>query len=178
MSFRSTVSKQPIAPTRRRSASSMRSNGYTSSPTSTHRPRSYLGSNTSPYYSTTSLGTSSSPYSSGSSSFNYSSAYGGTSSYKSPYFQNGYRGSSGYATLTIPATKSLSSYDSGHRSRAVSRNGSYHSRDRSTSRSRSQSVVSNGLGSKSISLTSLNSEGYVVSNSGTAIQFMFIGYNL
>lgn len=173
MSFRN---KQPIAPMRHRSSSTIRSNpsSYTSS-----RPRSlgYFGSNTMSY---------SSPYSTPSSYYNANNYNGYSSTYQSPYFQNGYRSnagksSSGYASLTIPA-KALSninvitpnyskSYDnnrdyvksdsSGHRSRRdAGRRSSYRDRERSLSRSRNS--LASSLGSRSISLTSLNSEGYVV----------------
>lgn len=190
MSFRS---KQPVAPPRHRSSSTQR-NGSTNGSSSYSRPRSigYFGSNTSPY---------SSPYNT-SVSNNYSSSYspfygGYTSNYKSPYFQNSYRsGGNGYASLTIPA-KALGninllnsnyggkSYDnirdykkgtgeSSHRSRQMTRTGSFN-RDRSLSKS--QSSIGSGMGSRSISLTSLNSEGYVVSFSlGFRKSFMFFIY--
>lgn len=163
--------KQPVPPLRRRSSSAVRN----SSSSYSNRPRSvgYYGSNTIGY---------SSPYST---TNPYSSSYGSYSSnYKSPYFPNGYRGSSassGYASLTIPA-KTLANIniitpnysktyensrdyiksDTGHRSRRdLSRTGSFRDRDRSLSRSRN-SLASSGLGSKSISLNSLTSEGYIV----------------
>lgn len=160
--------KQPIPPLRRRSASAVRSNGSSYS----NRPRSvgYYGANTMSYSSPYSTSTTN-PYSS-----SYNKNY--TSNYKSPYFSNSYRtSSSGYASLTIPA-KALNNYnistpsysnsskdytrnDTGHRSRRdLSRTGSFN-RDRSLSRSRN-SLVSSGMGSKSISLTSLTSEGYIV----------------
>ncbi|KAJ8983842.1 hypothetical protein NQ317_016447, partial [Molorchus minor] len=133
------------------------------------RPRSlgYYGSNTTPFSS--SYSNSSNPYSSSNSTSN---AYG--LNYQSPYFSNGYRtpsSTSGYASLKIPA-KSLSSVANNnysksygnereHRSRRdLSRANSYYGRDRSLSRSRN-SLASSGLGSRSISLSSLNSEGYV-----------------
>nr|XP_023022877.1 protein phosphatase 1 regulatory subunit 12B-like [Leptinotarsa decemlineata] len=157
--------KQPVTPTRHRSSSSARSTGSSYN----NRPRS-LGHYTSPYSSPYSNSTN--PYS----SFGNYNGYG--SNYQSPYFPNGYRGSTtssgGYASLKIPAKALLNlatssyakKYDSGndgtngsHVSRRdLSRGGSY--RERSVSRSRS-SLPSSGMGSKSISLTSLNSEGYV-----------------
>lgn len=171
MSFRS---KQPVAPSRHRSSSATR-NGNNNGLSFTNRPRS-MGyyNNMNPYSSYSSA--SSSPYNS------YSSPYNSyTSNYKSPYFSNNYRngGNSGYASLTIPA-KALTNtnvvipsyskmYDNsrdyvsndGHKSRReMHRSGSFN-RDRSLSRS--QSSLASGMGSKSISLTSLNSEGYIVS---------------
>lgn len=168
MSFRS---KQQVAPSRHRSSSATRnnSNGLSYS----NRPRSlgYFGSNMSPFSSYSS--NSSGPYSS------YTSPYNSyTSNYKSPYFSNGY-GTSGYASLTIPAkalaninvvtpsyskmydnSKDYVKNDSGHKSRRdLHRTGSFN-RDRSLSRSNS---VGSCMGSRSVSLTSLNSEGYVVS---------------
>ncbi|CAH0546537.1 unnamed protein product [Brassicogethes aeneus] len=163
MSFRSSKG----VPTRHRSSSSVRSNGSVGGYS---RPRSlgYFGSNTSAY---------SSPYSSPS-SYSPSSYSNYTSNYQSPYFPNGYRGSSGssgYASLTIPAkaltninvvTPSYSKtydnsrdYDGGHRSRRDSAR-SYANRERSLSRSRN-SLASSGMGSRSLSMTSLNSDtGY------------------
>ncbi|KAG5883940.1 hypothetical protein JTB14_003758 [Gonioctena quinquepunctata] len=160
------LNKQPVTPTRHRSSSSARSGGSSSY---NSRPRS-LGHYTSPYSSPYSNSTS--PYSS---SFTNYNGYG--SNYQSPYFPNGYRGSSsGYASLKIPAKALLNlstpsytkKYDSGSDSaknggshvsrRDLSRAGSY--RERSVSRSRN-SLPSSGMGSRSISLTSLNSEGYV-----------------
>ncbi|KAF7274260.1 hypothetical protein GWI33_013072 [Rhynchophorus ferrugineus] len=167
-------SKQPVPPVRHRSSSAARvgSSSYGS------RPRSvgYYGANTNPYSGSNAY---SSPYSNGSSysSLNsYNPSYG--SSYQSPYFPNGYRGASGaggYASLTIPA-KALSnvktltqnypkSYennylksDNGRRSRRdISRGSSY--RERSASRSMG-SLPGSGMGPRSMSLTSLNSEGY------------------
>ena len=162
--------KQPVPPLRRRSASAVRSNGNSY----TNRPRSvgYYGANTVAYSSP--YTTSTHPYSS------YNNNY--TSTYKSPYFPNGYRSgtSTGYASLTIPA-KTLANInvitpnysktyensndyiksDTGHKSRRdLGRAGSFN-RDRSLSRSR-HSVASSGMGSKSISLTSLSSDGYIV----------------
>lgn len=164
MSF---FSKQNVNP-RRRSSSAVRSGSSTSS---YNRPRS-MGHYTNPYSSPYSSSTTN-PYSSFST---YSSP---SSNYQSPYYPNGYRGatsSSGYASLKIPAKNLLNlstpnsykKYDSGSdslgtghssRSRDLSRAGSY--RDRSLSRSRSS--LASGMGSRSISLTSLNSEGYIVS---------------
>lgn len=181
MSFRS---KQPVAPARRRSSSAVRnsnSSGNTPLSSYTSRPRStgYYAGNTNSYYSPASA-ISSNGYSSSSSYNPFFSGY--TSNYKSPYFQNGYRSGNlaGYASLTIPAkalanvnvvTSSYSkSYDNkrdyikqdngGHRSRQMSRAGSF-TRDRSLSKSRTPSL-SSGMGSRSMSLTSLNSEGYIV----------------
>lgn len=165
MSFRS---RQPMPPSRHRSSSATRSGGGSSSASSYTRPRS-VGLFTSPFntnYSSSYGNNYSSPYSS------YSSTY------KSPYFTNGYKGSTTYASLTIPTPKAAlsnilpSNYDnsSNHRSRSISRQGSFN-RERSVSKSRSPSIVSSnnsvcngggGMGSRSISLTSLNSEGYVV----------------
>lgn len=162
MSFRS---RQPIPPTRHRSSSATRST-TSSNPSTYSRPRSVglFSSNPSSNNLFTSFSSGySSPYNN-----NYTSY---SSNYKSPYFTNGYKGSSsGYASLTIPA-KALANinlipnnysreYDSTNRSRSVSRQGSFN-RDRSVSKSRSPSVVS-GMGSRSVSLTSLNSEGYFV----------------
>lgn len=164
MSFRSR-SRQPVPPVRHRSSSASRTPSSPSSAalSSYSRPRSLFStSNTNPFNSASNLYSSYvSPYTSGNSA--YSSPY--SSGYKSPYFSNGYKGSSGYASLTIPANKfnflGTSNYDNG-RSRSISRQGSF-GRERSLSKSRSPSVVSgSGMGSRSISLTSLNSEGYVV----------------
>ncbi|KAJ8941348.1 hypothetical protein NQ318_004792 [Aromia moschata] len=157
--------KQPAVPSRHKSAVRNASSSYG------NRPRSvgYYGSNTAPF---TSSFSNSSPFSSLS---NSKSLYG--YNYQSPYFSNGYRtpssSSSGYASLKIPAKafQSASALDSAkdfikgeaeRRSRRdLSRGGSYYGRDRSLSRSRN-SLAAGGLGSRSISLTSLNSEGYVV----------------
>ncbi|KAK9731759.1 Ankyrin repeats (3 copies) [Popillia japonica] len=182
MSYRS---KQPIPPTRRRSSSAVRSGGTTTNPSSGyHRPRSYMGSHSSPFSSALAAIPSNTPYS----SFTPSSAYknysssGYSSNYKSPYFQNTSRSSAGYASLTIPA-KALTNInvvtpnyskmydnsreyaipsDTGHRSRQMTRNGSF-SRDSSLTRSQS-SLNGSGMGSRSHSLTSLNSEGYISGN--------------
>ncbi|KAJ8956486.1 hypothetical protein NQ314_006724 [Rhamnusium bicolor] len=154
--------KQPVASTRHRS-SSVRS-----------RPRSlsYYGSNTVPYSS--SYSNSSNPYSSISNYNSYSA------NYQSPYFSNDYRGTSsglGYASLKIPAKSSSNTpgysktYDNNrdyiknddHISRRDAAKTNVYNRNRSLSRSRN-SLSSGGMGSRSISLTSLNSEGYVVSN--------------
>ncbi|KAK9891465.1 hypothetical protein WA026_014697, partial [Henosepilachna vigintioctopunctata] len=165
------MSYQPVAPSRHRSSSAARttSSGYGSRP----RSMGFYG-NTSPYSSPYSTATSS-PYSSSLS--NYGGGY--SSNYTSPYFQNGYRSnasSGGYASLTIPAKAFATNYNvlapnyaknytkGAHRSRrdsSSSRGGSLRDRDRSASRSRSTLSGGSGLGSKSISLTSLNSEGYV-----------------
>lgn len=145
------LNSQPVPPTRHRSSSAVRSGNFNNS-----RPRS-LGHYSNPY---------SSPYSSTSNAFssfnNYSNGYG--LNYQSPYFPNGYRGSSGssgYASLTIPA-KAFGKSE--HLSRRdLTRGNSY--RERSLSRSRN-SLPSSSMGSRSISLTSLNSlnsEGYCVS---------------
>lgn len=127
---------------RPRSSSSLRSSSY-----SNGRPRS-LGQYTSSY---------SSPYST--SPYSFTTYNGCGSNYQSPYFPNGYRGSpaaNGYASLTFA---SKSPKKSEHISRRdLSRGTSY--RERSLSRS---STHLSGLGSRSISLTSLNSEGYSVS---------------
>lgn len=164
--------KQPIAPLRHRSSSATRSNGHSYN----NRPRS-VG-----YYGSTNNSSYGVPYPSTANP--YSSSYNNyASNYKSPYFPNGYRGGSGaagYASITIPA-KTLaninlvpSNYskihdnsrdyiksDNGHRSRRdLGRSGSFN-RDRSSSRSRS-SLTGSGMGSRSISLTSLSSEGYIV----------------
>ncbi|CAG9770585.1 unnamed protein product [Ceutorhynchus assimilis] len=194
-SYHTSRSKQPIPPVRHRSSSAVRSgtNSYNSRPRSvgyygsnSNNPygsnsSNHYGSNSSnPYGSNSnSYGAYSSPYNSSLSSYGgYNSSYG--SSYQSPYFPNGYRGStgsSGYASLTIPA-KSLTnvltqnyskSYDNNRdyikndaarrsRREQLARGNSY--RDRSVSRSRS-SLPGSGMGSRSLSLTSLNSEGYI-----------------
>lgn len=171
MSFRN---KQPST-SRHRSSSATR-NG-SSNVSYGNRPRSlgYFGSNTTPY---SSYSGPSNAYSAYNPSYN---SYAG-SNYKSPYFSNNYRngaGSSGYASLTIPAkaltninvvtpsysrmydnNKDYIKSDGGHKSRRdMNRSGSF-SRDRSLSRS--QSSLASGMGSRSISLTSLNSEGYIV----------------
>lgn len=178
--------KQPVAPLRHRSSSAVRSNGTSYS----NRPRSvgYYGANTTAYSSPYTT-TTTNPYSS------YNSSY--TSNYKSPYFPNGYRSgvtSTGYASLTIPA-KTLANInlitpnysktydnnnrdylksDAGHRSRRdLGRTGSFN-RDRSLSRSRN-SLASSGMGSKSVSLTSLSSEGYIVRIAGTVFSFFSSG---
>lgn len=163
MSF---FNKQPAPPARHRSSSSVRSSGGNGS-SYNNRPRSlglFSNSYSSPYSSSTS------PYSSALNNYN---SYSGN--YQSPYFPNGYRGStgsSGYASLTIPASSVLKSFqkkydnsngkDGSHVSRRELNRGSSY-RERSLSRSRN-SLASSGMGSRSISLTSLNSEGYVVSN--------------
>lgn len=172
MSFRN---KQPST-SRHRSSSATR-NGSGNNVSYGNRPRSlgFFGSNTNLY---SSYSAPSSGYSAYNPSYN---SFG--SNYKSPYFSNNYRngaGSSGYASLTIPAkaltninvvtpsysrmydnNKDYIKPDSGHKSRRdMNRSGSF-SRDRSLSRS--QSSLASGMGSRSISLTSLNSEGYVVS---------------
>lgn len=73
-------------------------------------------------------------------------------------------GGAGFASLTIPAKAfgSTSHYGGeGHRSRRdLGRNGSF-GRDRSLSRS--QGSLASGMGTRSVSLSSLNSEGYIVS---------------
>lgn len=150
MSF---LSKQPVAPTRHRSSSAVRSGALN------NRPRSLGHYSTNPYNSPYTSSTPSSTFS----SFNNYNGYG--LNYQSPYFPNGYRGSSGstgYASLTIPA-KAFGKSDHVSR-RDLSRGNSY--RERSLSRSRS-SLPSSSMGSRSISLTSLNSlnsEGYCVSD--------------
>lgn len=190
MSYRS---KQPVPPTRRRSSSAVRagSTGTTSNQGSGyHRPRSYMGSHSSPFSSALAAIPSNTPYSSYTSSSAYKNygASGYSSNYKSPYFQNASR-NTGYASLTIPA-KALTNInvvtpnyskmyensreyaipsDSGHRSRQRSRNGSF-SRESSLSRSQS-SLNGSGMGSRSHSLTSLTSEGYIVRNSENIIKF-------
>lgn len=162
------MSYQPVPTARQRSSSAVRSgSGYGS------RPRSmgfYGNANyNSPYANPTA-----NPYTT--SLTNYAGGY--TSNYQSPYFQNGYRSNGGgYASITIPAkafasnynviTPSYSSYskNAGRRSRrdsSSSRPSSLRDRERSASRS-SRSLSSGGLGAKSISLNSLNSEGYIVS---------------
>lgn len=170
MSFRN---KQPVPPTRNRSSSSTRNGSGSGYSYGTNRPRStgFFNANSNPYSS----------YSGGANSYGgYSSPYSSYSSnYKSPYFANSYRNNnnnnsnSGYASLTIPA-KALANINvvtpnyakmyennKGHTSRRdMHRNGSFH-RDRSLSRS--QSSLVSGMGSRSLSLTSLNSEGYYVS---------------
>lgn len=163
MSFRS---KQPV----RQRSSSVTRNGSGSS--SYNRPRSTgFFSNSNPY----------TPYTPSPTSSLYNNYNLYSSNYNTPYY-NGYRASvpNAYtATLSIPA-KLLSSYNLGstpnyvkkydssrdygqkstHRqSRSRTRGGSY--KDRSVSRS--QSEGRSGMGSKSLSLTSLNSEGYSVS---------------
>lgn len=173
MSFRN---KQPST-SRHRSSSATR-NGSSNNLSYGNRPRSlgFFGSNSNLY---SSYSGSPNAYS----AYNPSSYNSYSSNYKSPYFSNNYRngaGSSGYASLTIPAkaltninvvtpsysrmydnNKDYIKTDSGHKSRRdLGRNGSF-SRDRSLSRS--QSSLASGMGSKSISLTSLNSEGYAVS---------------
>lgn len=126
---------------RPRSASSLRSSSYSNS-----RPISlgqYISSYSSPY--------SVSPYS-------FTSYNGCDSNYQSPYFPNGYRRSpaaNGYASLIF---SSKSPKKSEHISR---RDLSRGYRERSLSRN--STPLSGGLGSRSISLTSLNSEGYNVS---------------
>lgn len=181
MSFRN---KQPVPPTRNRSASATRNGSGSGYSYGSNRPRStgFFNSNTNPY-SSYSTSASSNPYG------GYSSPYSSYSSnYKSPYFANSYRNTSnnngnsnsGYASLTIPAkaltninvvtpnyskmyenSKDYIKNSSGHTSRRdMHRNGSFH-RDRSLSRS--QSSLVSGMGSRSLSLTSLNSEGYYVS---------------
>lgn len=178
MSFRN---KQPVPPTRNRSTSATRNGSGSSFSYGSNRPRSagYFTANANPYSS----------YSSGGNSYGgYSSPYSSYSSnYKSPYFGNSYRNNnssgnnnSGYASLTIPAkalaninvvtpnyskmyenSKDYIKNSGGHTSRRdMHRNGSFH-RDRSLSRS--QSSLVSGMGSRSLSLTSLNSEGYIVS---------------
>lgn len=170
MSFRS-------SPSSRQRSSSLIRNGTSSSYS---RPRSlgYLSSNSnmfSPYATSSPTNSYSSYNSSPLSSYNMYS-----SNYMSPYFPNGYRGttsSNGYASLTIPVktlnnisavpsySKALDNYtksSNARQSRQASRKGSFN-RDRSLSRS--QSSLVNGMGSRSVSLTSLNSlnsEGYIV----------------
>lgn len=131
---------------RPRSSSSLRSGSYSNS-----RPRSlghYSSSSSynSPY--------STSPYS----SFSNYNGYG--TNYQSPYFPNGYRGTpaaNGYASLTL---SSNTPKKTDHVSRRdLTRGSSYRER----SLSRSSTPLSGNLGSRSISLTSLNSEGYSVS---------------
>lgn len=130
---------------RPRSSSSLRNGSYNNT-----RPRSLghftSGSYNSPY--------STSPYS----SFSNYNGYG--SNYQSPYFPNGYRGTptaNGYASLTI---SSKTPKKSEHISRRdLTRGSSYRER----SLSRSSTPLTGSLGSRSISLTSLNSEGYSVS---------------
>lgn len=185
--------KQPVPPTRRRSSSAVRtgSSGGTATSNSTsgyHRPRSYMGSHSSPFSAALSAIPSNTPYSTYTpSTYKNYGASNYSSNYKSPYFQNAARSSSsGYASLTIPA-KALTNInvvtpnysklydnsreyakpsDSGHRSRQPTRNGSF-SRESSLTRSQA-SLNGSGMGSRSHSLTSLNSEGYIVRNkSGT-----------
>lgn len=170
MSFRS--NKQSVRPR----SSSVTRNSVSSS--SYNRPRS-TGFFPNPYTpSYTPTPTSYSSYNGLGSNYNVYS-----SNYNSPYY-NGYRASipnSYTASLSIPA-KLLSNYNvgsspsyskkyerdygqktAGHRqSRSKSRtsSGSF-SRDRSLSRTQSEGR-STGMGSKSLSLTSLNSEGYCV----------------
>lgn len=128
---------------RPRSSSSLRNSTYSNT-----RPRSlghYSSSYSSPY--------SSNPYST------FSSYNGYGSNYQSPYFPNGYRGTpaaNGYASLTIASKTPKKSEHISRRD--LTRGSSY--RERSLSRS---STPLTGLGSRSISLTSLNSEGYSVS---------------
>lgn len=139
--------KMPLT-SRPRSSSALRSgSSYSNS-----RPRS-LG-----HYSSSSYN---SPYSATSNPYSSFSNYNGYgSSYQSPYFPNGYRGApaaNGYASLTIA---SKTSKKSDHISRRdLARGSSYRER----SLSRSSTPFSSGLNSRSISLTSLNSEGYCVS---------------
>lgn len=128
--------------TRPRSSSTLRSGSYNNT-----RPRSlgHLSSTTysSPY--------STSPYS----SFTNYNGYG--SNYQSPYFPNGYRGVSaanGYASLTIPSKTPKKAEHISRRD--LTRGSSY--RERSLSRCSTPLTGS----SRSISLTSLNSEGYCV----------------
>lgn len=139
---------------RPRSSSTLRSGSYNNA----SRPRSLghfsSGSYSSPYSS------NSSPYS----SYNNYNGYG--SNYQSPYFPNGYRGTpaaNGYASLTLssktPKTDHISRRD-------LTRGSSYRER----SLSRSSTPLTGSLGSRSISLTSLNSEGY-------SVRIMFFIYN-
>ncbi|KRT84829.1 hypothetical protein AMK59_1638, partial [Oryctes borbonicus] len=179
--------KQPVAPARRRSSSAVRT-GSTSTGnhqgSGYHRPRSYMGSHSSPFSAALASIPSNTPYS----TFTPSSAYknygsgGYSTNYTSPYYQNSSRNASGYASLTIPA-KALTNInvvtpnyskmydnsreyaipsDTGHRSRQMGRNGSF-SRESSLTRSQS-SLNGSGMGSRSHSLTSLNSEGYISGN--------------
>uniref|UniRef100_A0A1Y1JWN0 cGMP-dependent protein kinase interacting domain-containing protein n=1 Tax=Photinus pyralis TaxID=7054 RepID=A0A1Y1JWN0_PHOPY len=128
------------------------------------RPRSlgfFNANKFSPY--ATSQTSNFSPYSSVNN--NYSPSY--SSNYKSPYFSNDYRGRNGYASLTIPVkafspTSVVPNYaklfdnthvKSARQSRPTTRSDSFN-------RKRSLSSVSSGMGSRSLSLTSLNSEGY------------------
>ena len=182
MSFRP---KQSIPSNRRRSTSAVRhGTGSNGSVSSYSRPRSYVGSHTAPFSSAHLNLPSNTPYSTYTPSSSYKNYGGYVSNYKSPYFQNGYRnsgggsGSSGYASLTIPA-KALSTinivtpsyskvYENsreyikgdgvGHVGRQMTRGGSF-TRDSSLTRSQGSA---GGMGSRSHSLTSLNSEGYVV----------------
>lgn len=181
-SFRTSV---PTAPPRRNRRNSI--HGLLA-PLTTNRPRS-LGiysnspnSTNNPYTATT-PSFNSSPYSSiPSYSMGYSSPY---SSYSSPsgynptYNNYGMMSPSSYTpspsavasimlnslSLSKP-TYSSGTYNSGNntngtggrKSRQLSRNGSY-GRDKS----RSKSVTNSDMGSRSLSLTSLDSQGYVVS---------------
>lgn len=174
MSFRN---KQPSS-SRHRSSSATRNGSGSSGLSYTNRPRSlgFFGSNANSYSS----------YSGSPNSYNaYNPSYNSYgSNYKSPYFSNNYRNgagsSSGYASLTIPAkaltninvvtpsysrmydnNKDYIKNDNGHKSRRDMHRSDSFGRDRSLTRS--QSSLASGMGSRSISLTSLNSEGYCVS---------------
>lgn len=172
-------------PVRQRSTSAVRSAG--NSP-SYNRPRSMgFFSNSSPYTPYSSSPVSSYSIYNPSTIGNYNKY---SSNYTSPYISNGYRNSplNGYtASLSIPA-KALNkismispSYSSNRdypktasnrQSRQMSRGNSF---NRERSLSRSQSSVGGGMGSRSLSLTSLNSEGYCVRNCFYVTQFIIRG---
>ncbi|CAH1955979.1 unnamed protein product [Acanthoscelides obtectus] len=149
-------------------SSGMLSSSTPTPPSRTHRsqsrPRSHYGGGvTSSSYS--------SPYSSWAGPGSHASS---ASAYQSPYFPNGYRGSAGgYASLAIPAKSVLQTLSKKYENASVNGGGAHVSRrdrlgragsyrERSLSRSsRASPLSSTSMGSRSISLTSLNSEGYV-----------------
>lgn len=153
MSF---VNRQPVTPPRRRSSSAARSeSSYNTRP---HSLGSY-GSNTV-------------PYSNASNRFSTMSKYDNYGiNYQSPYFSNTYRGST-TSSLKIPAkmlSNSISkfhintdNYMNGEGGRRSAKRTNVYSRESSLSRSRN-SLCSSGMGSRSVSLTSLYSDGYAVS---------------
>nr|CAI5849988.1 unnamed protein product [Callosobruchus analis] len=138
-------------------------------PSRTHRTQSRPRSMTGHYGGGVASSAYSSPYSSWTGSGSSAS-----SAYQSPYFPNGYRGSAGgYASLAIPAKSVLQTLSKKYENANVNGGGSHVSRrdrlgragsyrERSLSRSSRASPLSSAtMGSRSISLTSLNSEGYV-----------------
>lgn len=151
MSF---VTRQSVTSPRRRSSSAARSESSYNS-----RPRSLAsyGSHTVFYSNTSNRLFPMSKYD------NYGI------NYQSPYFLNAYRGSA-TSSLTIPAktlSNSISKFqinadsymNGGHKS---TKRPNVYNRESSLSRSRN-SFCNSGMGSRSVSLTSLHSEGYSVS---------------